>query len=263
MSAVILQNEIVHYEVLGRGRPVLFLHGWVGSWRYWIPAMQAASISYRTYALDFWGFGDTAKHADHYLLLEQVNLLHAFLEHLGIARVAIIGHGLGAVAGLLFAARYPAFVDRVMAVSLPVGTATINPRLLSDTPQELAEWLLARTSSTEAVRSEAQKTDAQAIATSINGLEPDQLLNTTGQVQTPMLVVHGLADLALPVGNPDAHLADLPGHMHSIFFDQSGHFPMLDDPSKFNRLMSDFLLLKSGESPTQLQLKEEWKRRVR
>jgi hypothetical protein len=38
---------------------------------------------------------------------------------------------------------------------------------------------------------------------------------------------------------------------------------MLDEPSKFNRLMADFLTLSSGESPRQLQLKEEWKRRVR
>jgi CheY-like chemotaxis protein len=34
--------EIVHYEVLGRGRPLIFLHGWIGSWRYWIPSMQSA-----------------------------------------------------------------------------------------------------------------------------------------------------------------------------------------------------------------------------
>jgi len=38
---------------------------------------------------------------------------------------------------------------------------------------------------------------------------------------------------------------------------------MLDEPSQFNRLMTDFLALSSGESPRQLQLKEEWKRRVR
>jgi len=30
MSAVILHNEIVHYEVLGRGRPLLFIHDWWG-----------------------------------------------------------------------------------------------------------------------------------------------------------------------------------------------------------------------------------------
>jgi len=53
MSVLYFQNEIVHYEALGRGRPLLFLHGWVGSWRYWMPTMQSASISFRTYALDF------------------------------------------------------------------------------------------------------------------------------------------------------------------------------------------------------------------
>lgn len=55
MSAILLDREIVHYEVLGRGRPILFLHGWVGSWRYSIPVMQATSVSFRTYALDLWG----------------------------------------------------------------------------------------------------------------------------------------------------------------------------------------------------------------
>ena len=48
MSVVTLESEIIHYEVLGRGRPLFFLHGWVGSWRYWIPTMQAASISFRS-----------------------------------------------------------------------------------------------------------------------------------------------------------------------------------------------------------------------
>ena len=80
MSAVILQNEIVHYEVLGRGRPIIFLHGWVGSWRYWIPAMQAASISFRTYALDLWGFGDSAKNPYYYAIENQTELLDQFLQ---------------------------------------------------------------------------------------------------------------------------------------------------------------------------------------
>jgi pimeloyl-ACP methyl ester carboxylesterase len=48
-----------------------------------------------------------------------------------------------------------------------------------------------------------------------------------------------------------------------ISFDQSGHFPMLDEGSKFNRLLIDFLSMKSGVNLNQLQVKEEWKRRVR
>ena len=61
MSAIMIEGSIVHYEALGRGRPIVFLHGWVGSWRYWIAAMQVASTSFRAYALDLFGFGDTAR----------------------------------------------------------------------------------------------------------------------------------------------------------------------------------------------------------
>jgi len=55
----------------------------------------------------------------------------------------------------------------------------------------------------------------------------------------------------------------LPEKAHSILFEESGHFPMLDEDSKFNRLLTDFLSLTSGETPRDLQLKDEWKRRVR
>jgi hypothetical protein len=51
--------------------------------------------------------------------------------------------------------------------------------------------------------------------------------------------------------------------MHQVNLDGSGHFPMVDNPVQFNRLMTDFLALDSGASPRDLQLKEEWKRRVR
>lgn len=264
MSAIILQNEIAHYEVLGRGRPVLFLHGWVGSWRYWIPAMQALSVSYRAYAIDFWGFGDSAKDPQRYLLHDQVDLLESFLEQMGIARVALVGHGLGAVAALQFAARCPSLVDRVLAIALPAAAATISPRLLSDAPLELVEWLLGRGETSEPVRFEASKTDPQAIIAAINDLDTNQLAELAPGLATPVLLVHGLNDPALVLNNNlDATAFDLPEHFHTILFEQSGHFPMLDEPAKFNRLMNDFLSLKAGESPRQLQLKEEWKRRVR
>ena len=42
MSVILLNQSVVHYESLGRGRPVLFLHTWVGSWRYWVPCLQVS-----------------------------------------------------------------------------------------------------------------------------------------------------------------------------------------------------------------------------
>lgn len=262
MSVVLLDHQVVHYEVLGRGRPLIFLHGWVGSWRYWIPVMQSASVAYRAYALDLWGFGDTAKCPQNYTLNQQVQLVDNFLYEMGIGRVALVGHGLGAVVATLYAQRNPDIVDRVMAVSYPMHESRVHPRLRSLPPAELADWLLGRTPLTEPVLADAPKTDPQAISASLVGLGAVPAQETGLCLQSSCLLVHGAADPAVLPPDLDA-LVSLPEQTHAINFDASGHFPMLDEGSKFNRLLIDFLSLPSGESPRQLQLKEEWKRRVR
>jgi len=262
MSVIILRNEVVHYEVLGRGRPLIFLHGWVGSWRYWIPTMQAVSVSYRTYALDLWGFGDTAKAATYYSLDQQVELLNEFLNEMGIMKIAIIGHGLGAIIGLLYATHYREHVERVLGVGLPHEEIAINPRLQTASPMELVEWLLARNPDGDAALLEASKADSKAISVSLTGIPKVNLPLLLTQTNVPYLLVHGLNDPVIKVPPPE-RVISLPEYAHHILFEESGHFPMLEEPSKFNRLLTDFLSLDSGESPRQLQLKEEWKRRIR
>lgn len=262
MSAITLQGEIVHYEVLGRGRPLVFLHDWVGSWRYWIPAMQATSIAYRAYAIDLWGFGDTNKNAALYSLEDQVGLVEGFLESLGIAKIALVGHGLGAAVGLMFTERHPEMVDRTLLTGFPLDAQTINPRLRVASPAELAEWLLGRLPATEIAKVEAAKVDARAILASLEALAQKDLYDEVTRSPVPCLLVYGQNDVAVELPSVE-RLGALPERMHNIIFEQSGHYPMLDETTKYNRLLSDFLALNSGESPMQLQLKEEWKRRVR
>ena len=262
MSVITLDGQIVHYEVLGRGRPLFFLHGWVGSWRYWVPTMQAISIQYRAYALDFWGYGDTSKIIEKYRLESQIELLDQFLENLGIAKIALVGHGLGAVISLAFALRFPQFVDRMLLSGLPLGPYNVNPRFRSSSILELSEWLLGRLPNTEAALIEAPKADLNALIVSLDDLPGINALEVVKDLQTPSLLVYGQNDTA--VQPPTMEILDgLSDMTQTVFFEQSGHFPMLEEPSKFNRLLSDFLTLGSGESPRELQLKEEWKRRIR
>jgi pimeloyl-ACP methyl ester carboxylesterase len=263
MSVIILQNQVVHYEVLGHGKPLVFIHGWIGSWRYWIPAMQAASMSFRTYACDLWGFGDTAKIANNYSLEHQVNLVDNFLQQMGIGKIALIGHGLGAVVAALFAYRNPTWVDRLMLVSLPNSDRSINPRLHTAHTEDIIDWLLVRSTDHDSVRNEAPKTDPKAIRYSLVNLQAVDLPSLSHQLDPPCLMVYGQNDPVVEI-EPDLDLKNgFPKSVHKIIFEQSGHFPMLDEMSKFNRLLADFLALSSGFSPRLLQLKEEWKRRVR
>src|SRR5438477_1899510 len=114
MSSLTVVNDIVHSEVLGPGRPVIFVHGWLGSWRYWMPTMQQLSTKYRTYALDLWGFGDTGKDTSKYTFAEQVKLISDFMEKLGIPKAALVGHSYGAALCLRFASQYPDRAPRLM-----------------------------------------------------------------------------------------------------------------------------------------------------
>lgn len=120
MSAITIGGDLVHYEVLGRGRPVVLIHGWVGAWQYWVPLMQQIHLKYRVYALDLYGFGDSAKNPSKYTLDKQIDLLKEFMSQMGLPKAALIGHGLGAMILIKFAKTYPDQVARMLAVSAPL-----------------------------------------------------------------------------------------------------------------------------------------------
>jgi 3-oxoadipate enol-lactonase len=262
MSAIVINQSIIHYEALGRGRPIVFLHGWVGSWRYWISSMQVASTSYRAYALDLFGYGDTTHDPAGYSLEKQAELLTGFLDEMGIGKIALVGHGLGALVGFYFAAQQPGSVDRIMAVNSPLDANAISARLRAASPAELVDWLSSRSPEAQAALSDAAKCDQRAVGGSISSFQANGLFNEFRAVNIPCLLVYGQNDPAIRVPTLDSTLP-LGLHLHQINLEDSGHFPMIDETGKFNRLLTDFLALESGMSPRDLQLKEEWKRRMR
>lgn len=261
MSAIILDGSMVHYEALGRGRPIIFLHGWVGSWRYWINAMQVASTSFRAYAIDLFGFGDTVRETKYYSIERQAELLGKFLDEMGIGKVALVGHDLGALVGFHFLKARHESVDRMMAINVPLEITTLNSRMRTAPATELAEWLTNKQPDAMTALSDASKVDPAVVAATMSSLQAGNILPHVRNFSVPCLFVYGANTPAITIPVPETN--GLPVHMHQITLENSGHYPMLDNVSQFNRLLVDFLALNSGVSPTELQMKEEWKRRVR
>ena len=50
---------------------------------------------YRTYALDFWGFGESGKKRDSYSVQDFVSLVDQFMDRLGIECAPLVGHSMG------------------------------------------------------------------------------------------------------------------------------------------------------------------------
>lgn len=261
MSAIFIDGQLAHYEVIGRGKPVLFLHGWVGSWRYWVPTMQTVSSTNRAYALDLWGFGDSAKN-NRYNLKDQVAFVRDFIEKIGLSRVSIVGHNLGAIVGYEFASVNPELVEKILSISLPLSFDLLNTRLLLGDHIGLVDKLLGKGIETEAVRSDESKNDPIAIQTSVLDLETTNQLGNIDSFDKTSLLVFGQNDSVVRVPSLEI-IRSLRSNIHTIIFEESGHFPMLDESSKFSRLLSEFLELEEDDSPRNLQIKEKWQRRVR
>lgn len=262
MSAIIQNNAIVHYEVLGRGKPVIFLHSWVGSWRYWVASMQFTSTSHRTYAIDFWGFGASKKLPPRYTLESQVTLLHNFIVQMGIGQFTLIGHGLGSIIANYYAADHSDSVERLMVISFPMGNQNTNSRLQSLGPTDAAEWLFGRNSKNKESIIDATKADPQAIATALTQYDQVNWRQLIKRVPVSSLWIQGQNDQA--VSSPtDEQLTNLPELANFLKFSDSGHYPMLDEPNNFHRLLTEFLKLKPGDDPNGLTVKPMWKRRVR
>ncbi len=262
MSALIVDGDVVHYEVLGRGRPLIFVHGWLGSWRYWVPTLQAVSGEYRAYALDLWGFGDSARRRADYGLDGQVELLRTFMDRLAIIKAAFIGHGLGAAVVALLCRLYPALADRALLVGLPIDTADLNGRLLETPPGSLIETFIERGPHLDLIVRETAKTDHAAVATSVEALRSAEMARLLSELTQPVLLAHGARDTLVSAPG-DSVIEALGANVHGVALNESRHFPMLDETARFNRLVSDFLALKDPAELRNLTLKEEWVRRVR
>ncbi len=261
MSAIVINAGLVHYEAFGRGKPIVFLHGWLGSWRYWMPTMEALAIEHRVYALDLWGFGDSDKSESRFDMEQYIALLTSFITELGIENPILVGHGLGASVAIAYAGQFDNATEKIVAVGLPLSTKHINPRLLKRNDGSLLKRVFRwNPIPTPEVEQEARRAAENVIQRSIDSLQQLDIVHTLQSLSCYVLLVYGEKD---DVVNPSSSemLNGSLSHIKTITLPAARHFPMIDASSKFNRLLLDFA--EESASLESLTLKEEWRRRVR
>lgn len=258
MSTITTDQGIVHYEVYGRGRPVILLHGWLGSWGLWHKTMTALHGQYRTYALDFWGFGESGKKRETYNVSDFVSLVDQFMEQLGIIQAPVIGHSMGGTVSLSFAIQYPERVTKVGVIGSPVDGESLSFLLkLAGKPfiasvVHNALWALKfglRVASPfitrdkrwyEMISADLSQTTTDSFLLSIKSLRDTDLSELVNTIQVPVMGIYGAKDVIVNPNQKDMILK-LVQQPHVTYFENAGHFPMLDDPDRFLQVIKGFL----------------------
>ena len=125
----------LYYETHGTGRPLVLLHGGLGSGEMFAPIMPQLAEHHQVIAADLQGHGRTAdidRPLDIRLMADDIA---ALIDHLGLERPDVVGYSLGGGVALQTAARHPASVRRLVVVSANVRRDAIPAEMLAQQSQ--------------------------------------------------------------------------------------------------------------------------------
>lgn len=270
---VVLHGHELSYIDSGTGPVVLFIHGILGSQRQWSHLVETMDDDHRLLVPDLFGHGDSAKPMGDYSLSSHAATMRDLLDHLGIEQVTLVGHSLGGGIAMQFFYLFPERVERLVLVSSGGLGREVNFILRSATLPGAAQVLSVVASAPVLSRAEALGRGASKLGwrpggditgiwrgfRSLGDAESRRaFLATTravidigGQsisardylgdvVPIPTLIVWGTNDRMIPA----SHALDVESEFPDCrleFFEGAGHFPHLDDPDRFARVLRDFI----------------------
>ena len=274
-TSVTLHGHRVAFRVAGDpALPVLILvHGISSNSATWDPVIPALSQHAHVIAPDLLGHGDSDKPRGDYSLGAFASSLRDLMHHFGHERATIVGHSLGGGVGMQFAYQYPEHCERLVLVSsgglgrevslalraatLP-GVEFILPVIANNVVRDAGAAagrvlrrlsFRPRPSMLEIARGYGTLVNNPARSAFVHTLrsvvEPggqrvnasDRLYLTEGR---PTLIVWGALDTVIPLAHAHQAHAIIPGSVLEVF-EQAEHFPHMDEPARFTRVLLSFL----------------------
>jgi pimeloyl-ACP methyl ester carboxylesterase len=121
----------LYYETHGSGRPLILLHGGLGSGEMFGPLLPLLAKDRKVIAVDLQGHGRTADIDRPIDLRFMGDDVAALVDHLGLGTTDVMGYSLGGGVALQVAVRHPRIVERLVLVSAFLRRASIYPAVLA------------------------------------------------------------------------------------------------------------------------------------
>ncbi|WP_371784817.1 alpha/beta fold hydrolase [Streptosporangium subroseum] len=125
----------LYYETYGAGRPMILLHGGLGSGEMFGPILPTLAGHHQVIVVDLQGHGRTAdidRPIDVRLMADDVA---ALIDHLGLRKPDVVGYSLGGGVAFQVAIRHPEKVGRLVTASAHISRDAIYPEILQQQGQ--------------------------------------------------------------------------------------------------------------------------------
>jgi len=267
MNKKLLSTGIaVAYEEAGAGDPIVLLHGFCGSRRYWEETLPRLAAFGRVIAPDWRGHGDSdaAGSVESYSMEILADDVAALMDELNLRKISLFGHSLGGYAALAFAEKYP---ERLNAVGLVHSTSYPDTEQAKENRLKAVETI--RSQGVEAFvdglvpklfapGSRENKPELIAKAKEIGyGTTPEgaagcalgmrarlDRVSTLERLELPILLLAGEFDEVVP---PEKRFPASGPKVTAITLAGVGHMGMMEDPGAMAASIGSFLERNRGE----------------
>ncbi|WP_315838367.1 alpha/beta hydrolase [Bradyrhizobium prioriisuperbiae] len=233
----------IHYAIygqeLGKGSPVIFLHGGLANTDYWGNQVGPVAAHHTVILMDSRGHGRSTRDSRPYGYDLMADDVVALMVQLKIEKADIVGWSDGAILGLDLAMRHKDRVGKVFAFAANTMTSGVidgvekNPTFAA---------YIARAGQEYAARS-ATPGDYDAFVEQIGKMWASQPNWSDAQlrsIDTPVLIVDGDHDEAIKRDHTEYMAATIP-HAGLLILPNASHFAFLQDPKLFNFALLHFL----------------------
>lgn len=269
----------LHYQVVGQGEPILFLHG-VPTWSYlWRNILEAASKYGQAIAVDLIGYGLSDKPDIQYTMADHIRYIEHFINELDLQNITLVMHGSGSIIGSHLAMQQPtrykglAYIeshlrpnDDLSKISLPLQQFVSELDLGGGLEQQILEnntivkkWLLSGMM-TELTEDEidqyllpftdknARRPLVQHIKDMPKGQTDSDVLSIIRQYSkrlcqsdVPKLLMYALPGFATSI----EVVVWAKNHLSNLTVEEVGealHFPQESETESFNRILEQWLV---------------------
>ncbi len=261
----------VNYVDLGSGDrpPVVFVHGLGGNWQNWLENLPQLAQSRRVLAMDLPGFGASEVPREEISISGYGRFVERFCAQLGLGPVVVVGNSMGGFIGAEVAIAFPARVERLVLAAaagisvtnlrrrptvtaarittvLGLGALTAKHRRLLVTRPNLRHVALSSVVrhptriAPELLCELLAGAGAPGYLPALEALMSYDIRDRLPEIGCPTLLVWGGEDMLVPVRDADEFERVIPD-ARKVIMQDTGHAPMLERPTTFNRRLMEFL----------------------